>query len=159
MLQAGSGIETMILEDRDVADPRVEAQHVIALLVDPENFSHVVVVQHLHAARGVGAIDNHLNHLVKAESADPPPQVLQAANRRRSLVSVANLFGITRSSQGPPLVDCRITSGGRLAFISRTERAVSTNAGTSCAERWVANCSGRLARSVAMMTHSLVNTF
>src|SRR5260370_34456105 len=53
----------------------------------------------------------------------------------------------------------RITSGGVLPSFPGQNGQVSTNDGTVCAGRCVANSSGRLARSVAMMTHSLVKKF
>src|SRR5260370_24212894 len=52
-----------------------------------------------------------------------------------------------------------ITSGGVLPSFPGQNGQVSTNDGTTCAGRCVANSSGRLARSVAMMTHSLVKKF
>src|SRR5258708_5115057 len=53
----------------------------------------------------------------------------------------------------------RITSDGVLFSFPGQNGQVSTNDGTVCAGRCVANSSGRLARSVAMMTHSLVKKF
>src|SRR6267154_3247320 len=74
--------------------------------------------------------------------------------------SAANLLGMTRTAQGSLLfVGYRITSGGVLLSFPGQNGQLSTNEGTVCAGRCVANSSGRLARSVAMMTHSLVKKF
>src|SRR5579864_5001690 len=53
----------------------------------------------------------------------------------------------------------RSTSGGVLLSFPGQKGQVSTNPGTACTGRCVAISSGRLARSVAMMTHSLVKKF
>src|SRR6266513_2586911 len=76
-----------------------------------------------------------------------------------SLDSAANLLGITRTAQGSPLVGARITSGGVLLSFPGQNGQLSTNAGIDSITRCVAKSSGRLARSVAMMTHSLVKKF
>src|SRR5208337_4673847 len=77
-----------------------------------------------------------------------------------SLDNAANLLGITLTAQGSPgRAGDRITSGGVLFSFPGQNGQVSTNAGTGGASRCVANSSGRLARSVAIMTHSLVKKF
>src|SRR5580693_1207162 len=77
-----------------------------------------------------------------------------------SLESAANLLGMTRTAQGSPtFAGKRMTSGGVLLSLPGQNGQVSTKDGTVCAGRCVANSSGRLARSVAMMTHSLVKKF
>src|SRR6266853_2330901 len=50
-------------------------------------------------------------------------------------------------------------SGGVLLSFPGQNGQVSTKEGIVCGGRCVANSSGRLARSVAMMTHSLVKKF
>lgn len=55
-----------------------------------------------------------------------------------------------------PLAGNRMTSGGVLLSLLAQKGPASTNGGTTLAGRLLANSSGRLARSVAMMTHSLV---
>src|SRR5208283_1406006 len=76
-----------------------------------------------------------------------------------SLDRAANLLGITRTSQDPPFAGDRITSGGVLLSFPGQNGQLSTKAGTGSTTRCVAKSSGRLARSVAMMTHSLVKKF
>src|SRR5271157_689835 len=77
-----------------------------------------------------------------------------------SLDNAANLLGMTRTAQGSPgRAGDRITSGGVLLSFPGQNGQVSTKAGTGCTARCVANSSGRLARSVAIMTHSLVKKF
>src|SRR5579864_3703822 len=76
-----------------------------------------------------------------------------------SLDNAANLLGITRTAQGWPLTGYRNTSGGVLLSLPGQNGQLSTNAGTGSATRCVAKSSGRLARSVAMITHSLVKKF
>src|ERR1700733_11477712 len=77
-----------------------------------------------------------------------------------SCESAANLLGMTRTVQGSPaFAGNRITSGGVLLSLPGQNGQLSTKEGTVCTGRWVANSSGRLARSVAMMTHSLVKKF
>src|ERR1700678_1076567 len=74
--------------------------------------------------------------------------------------SAANLLAMTRTCQGPlPLAGTRITSVGVLISLPMQNGQPSTKAGTTLAGRLVANSSGRLARSVAMLTHSLVKYF
>ena len=70
----------------------------------------------------------------------------------------ANLLATTRTCQGPlPLAGKRITSGGVLLSLPEQKGQASTKGGTTLAGRLLANSSGRLARSAAMMTDSLVN--
>src|SRR3984885_810359 len=77
-----------------------------------------------------------------------------------SCESAANLLGMTRTVQGSPaFAGNRITSGGVLLSLPGQNGQLSTKDGTVCAGRCVASSSGRLARSVAMMTHSLVKKF
>jgi hypothetical protein len=76
-----------------------------------------------------------------------------------SLDSTANLLGITRTAHASPFAGYRNTSGGVLLSFPGQNGQLSTNAGTVGPVRCVANSSGRLARSVAMMTHSLVKKF
>src|SRR5258708_18607303 len=67
---------------------------------------------------------------------------------------------MTRTAQGSLVFTGNlITSGGVLPSFPGQNGQESTNDGTTCAGRCVANSSGRLARSVAMMTHSLVKKF
>src|SRR5208337_1379405 len=77
-----------------------------------------------------------------------------------SLDSAANLLGMTRTAHG--LLTSggkRVTSGGVLFSFPAQNGQVSKKAGAFCAGRCAASSSGRLARSVAMMTHSLVKKF
>src|SRR5580693_6509235 len=77
-----------------------------------------------------------------------------------SFERAANLLGMTRTLQGSPAFPGkRITSGGVLLSLPGQNGQLSTKDGTVCAGRCVASSSGRLARSVAMMTHSLVKKF
>src|SRR5271163_2943694 len=77
-----------------------------------------------------------------------------------SFESAANLLGMTRTAQGSPVfAGNRMTSGGVLLSLPGQNGQVSTKDGTVCAGRCVASSSGRLARSVAMITHSLVKKF
>src|SRR5580700_8753689 len=77
-----------------------------------------------------------------------------------SLESGANLLGMTRTAQGSPaFTGKRMTSGGVLLSLPGQNGQASTKDGTVCPGRCVASSSGRLARSVAMMTHSLVKKF
>src|SRR5216684_7200303 len=77
-----------------------------------------------------------------------------------ALSSAANLLGMTRTAHGSLVFTGNlITSGGVLPSFPGQNGQESTNDGTVCAGRCVANSSGRLARSVAMMTHSLVKKF
>src|SRR5271163_2740755 len=79
---------------------------------------------------------------------------------RVSFESAANLLGTTRTAQGSPaFAGKRMTSGGVLLSLPGQNGQVSTKDGTVCAGRCVASSSGRLARSVAMITHSLVKKF
>jgi hypothetical protein len=67
---------------------------------------------------------------------------------------------MTLTAQGSlMLAGNRMTSGGVLLSFPGQNGQFSTKDGTVCTGRWVANSSGRLARSVAMMTHSLVKKF
>src|SRR5271169_2208472 len=76
------------------------------------------------------------------------------------LSSAANLLGMTRTAEGSRVfTGNRMISGGVLLSLPGQNGQASTNDGTVCAGRCVANSSGRLARSVAMMTHSLVKKF
>src|SRR5580700_9228064 len=77
-----------------------------------------------------------------------------------ALSSAANLFGITRTAQGSAaFAGKRRTSTGVLLSLPGQKGQLSANEGTVCGERRTAKSSGRLARSVAMMTHSLVKKF
>jgi hypothetical protein len=68
------------------------------------------------------------------------------------------LLATTRTCQGSlPLAGNRMTSGGVLLSLPAQKGQASTNGGTTLAGRLLANSSGRLARSAAMMTDSLVN--
>src|SRR5689334_22877066 len=74
--------------------------------------------------------------------------------------SAANLLGITRTCQGslPPEGILKI-SGGVLSSFPGQNGHVGTKAAVFRSGRREAISSGRLARSVAMMTHSLVAKF
>src|SRR5712691_4477462 len=77
-----------------------------------------------------------------------------------ALDSAANLLGMTRTAQGSFIfAGYRITSGGVLLSFPGQNGQLSTKDGTVCGGRCVANSSGRLARSVAIMTHSMVKKF
>src|ERR1017187_3594678 len=76
-----------------------------------------------------------------------------------SLDNAANLLGITRTAQGLLFAGYRSTSGGVLLSLPGQNGQLSTNSDIGCTTRCVARSSGRLARSVAMMTHSLVKKF
>src|SRR6202451_1734418 len=108
------------------------------------------------------AIDCEWSGVSTMTSCTPKPPMLR---RERWIVRVggelgdraANLLATTRTCHGPlPLTGTRITSGGVLVSLPTQNGQASTNGGTTLAGRLVANSSGRLARSVAMMTHSLV---
>src|SRR5580698_4231308 len=78
MLQAGPGVEAVVLEDGYVVDPAVHTEQGVALLIDAENAGHLFVRQKSHATGVVGTIDNDF---VKAEALNAPPNVLLAAGR------------------------------------------------------------------------------
>src|SRR3981081_365507 len=77
-----------------------------------------------------------------------------------SLESATNLLGITRTDHGSlAFPGYRVTSGGVLSSLPGQNGQVSTKDGVGWTGRCVTSSSGRLARSVAMMTHSLVKKF
>src|SRR5271156_5061141 len=78
MLQAGPGIEAVVLEDGHVVDAAVHTEQGVALLVDTENAGHLFIRQQGHAAGVVRTIDDDL---MKAEALDATPNVLLAAGR------------------------------------------------------------------------------
>ncbi len=50
MLQAGAGIEAVVLEDGHVVDAAVHAEAGVAFLVDAQNAGHLFIRQQSHAA-------------------------------------------------------------------------------------------------------------
>src|ERR1700683_2276889 len=77
-----------------------------------------------------------------------------------ALSSAANLLGITRTDQGSSgVLGKRMTSLEVLFSLPGQNGHVSKKDGTTCWGRCVAKSSGRLARSVAMITHSFVKRF
>src|ERR1035438_885043 len=74
--------------------------------------------------------------------------------------SAANLLGITRACHGTSVeVGTRSTSGGVSFSFPGQKGQVATNDGTGFRSRWRTISSGRRARSVAIITHSLVAKF
>src|ERR1035441_2173790 len=109
-----------------------------------------------HIARMVRTVDDDL---VKPEALNAPPQMLQAASRLQLARQRGKLVGDHAHRPRIAFAGYRSTSGGVLLSLPGQNGQLSTNSGMGCTTRCVASSSGRLARSVAMMTHSLVKKF
>ncbi len=120
MLQAGSGVDAMVLENGDMGDAGIEAQRVVARLVRPQHIGQVLIFHQGSRLRVVGSVDDHIMH------AEP-------LNVSAGAVYGANGFDIAR--QGRELVGHHPYSPGATApggytknlgrsflFIARTER-------------------------------------
>src|SRR3954464_10776467 len=73
--------------------------------------------------------------------------------------SAANLFGTTFTIQFPSGPFARITSSGDICSFPGQNGHVGEYDGSGFTSRFVFSSSGRLARSVAITTHSLVKRF
>jgi hypothetical protein len=116
MLQPGSGIRAVVLENRDVVGALVccLAGYVALYNKDAQDLGDVLVRQHSHITGVVGTIDS--------DFVNPKPSM----RRRRcsklrlgwaSLESAAKLLGSTRTAQGSPTsVGNRTVSGGGVLF-------------------------------------------
>ncbi len=60
VFQAGAGVDSVILEDRNVRDARIEAQFIVASFIDMENFRHVGIGQQGQNLRVVGRLHDHI---------------------------------------------------------------------------------------------------
>src|SRR5580704_14278162 len=76
MLQAGPGIHTVILENRDVVDTVVGTQQIVAFFEDAQYPGDLHVRQQSHAGGVVRSVNDYF---VEAEALNPPPGMLQAA--------------------------------------------------------------------------------
>jgi acyl-CoA synthetase (NDP forming) len=87
----------------------------------------VLVGQHGHTARVIGAIDDDF---VKSEAIDAAAQMLQAARGLGIADSAANLLGMTRTAQGLPFWRKSHHFGGSLAFVAGQKGQFSKKEGT-----------------------------
>ncbi len=73
MLQTGTGIDAVVLEDGDVIDAGIDTQRVIAFLIDAKDAGHMRIGQHRNAGGVVRTVNNDF---VKSEAIDATPPVL-----------------------------------------------------------------------------------
>ena len=62
MLEAGARVDAVIFEDRDMGDPRIETQFIVAGLVNAQHVRHVAIGQKRHGLGMVGRFDNDVMH-------------------------------------------------------------------------------------------------
>src|SRR5665811_388516 len=119
MRQTCPGVGPVILENRNVVHPMVQAQRVVALSVDAQDARHMRVREQHHIARMVRTVDDDL---VKPEALNAPPEVLQAARRLHLARQRGKLVG--DYAHGPRIAVRRVAQHlrRRLAFIAGTER-------------------------------------
>ena len=158
MLHTGSRIGPMILENRNVAYPMVQCSAFIPLPIDSQNAGHMRIRHHCPMQRewsGLSMID-----FMKTKTFDAPPQMLQAAGGLHIARQRRKLVGDHADHPGLAAAGRSAAPHSALAFIPRTKRATFHKRRDRLRHRrCVASSSGRLARSVAMMTHSLVKKF
>ena len=78
VFQAGAGVDSVILEDRNERDARVEAEFIVASFVDAEDFRHVGIGHQGHHLRVVGRLHDHI---VDAEAVYRPARTVYSARR------------------------------------------------------------------------------
>src|SRR3984885_10614273 len=118
MLQAGAGIEPVVLEDRDVVHAMVQAQRVVPLLINTQNLPHLLLAEKCYAARVVRAVDDHF---VESKTVNAPPQVLQASRWLHLARECRKLVG--NYPHLPSIAFCRRSHhlGGSLVLVSRAK--------------------------------------
>ena len=122
VFQAGAGVDPVILEDRNVRDARVEAEFIVASLIDMEDFRHVGIGHQGQNLRVVGRLHNHI---VNSKAVYRSAQTVYRA-RRRCFAGKSRKF-IGYYARVP-----RNIHGGRYAqnfrrsqlLVARTKRAV-----------------------------------
>ena len=69
VFQAGASVDSMILEDRNVRDARIEAEFIVASLIDMEDFRHVGIG---HQGQNLSVVGRLHDHIVNPEAVYRP---------------------------------------------------------------------------------------